>query len=58
MDKITKQELIDFLTENLSLELETSHHNTYHIDGTYFETTTKKIVLKLETTEISTIWFE
>lgn len=53
-----KQELIEFLTENLSLDVETSHHSTYQIDGTYLETTTKKLILRLETTEISTIWFE
>jgi len=47
MDKITKQELIDFLTENPSLELETSHHNTYHIDGHLFRNYNKENYFKI-----------
>ena len=60
MDKISKQELIEFLTENLKIEVETETHyrTSCNYDGVYESYTIKKIILKLETTEISTDWFE
>ncbi len=61
MDKISKQELIEFLTENLKIEVETETHyrTSCNHDGVLYDSyTVKKIILKLETTEISTDWFE